>query len=286
MNSILIILVVITISAQHVAKKNYSERTGGTAAITFSALSALVAGLFFVFQIKLPISIDTAIIPYAIIFGLGYGSAVLCSVLAIACGSLSLTSLITSYSLIIPTLYGMFFLNEEISSFLIVGLLLLMVSLFLINFVKSNTGEEKITLKWLIYVTVAFFGNGICSAAQKVQQVDFGGKYKAEFMVIALIIVVASLLILSLFSERKEIIPATKKGILPIVICGGANGVANLLVMILSTRTSASVMYPLVSAGSIVLTYFISKFWYKEKLTTTQNIGFVLGVASVIFLNM
>lgn len=286
MNSILIILVVITLSAQHVAKKNYSERTHGTGAITFSALSALVAGLFFVFQIKLPISIDTAIIPYAIIFGLGYGSAVLCSVLAIACGSLSLTSLVTSYSLIIPTLYGMFFLNEEISSFLIVGLLLLMVSLFLINFVKSNTDGEKITLKWLIYVAVAFFGNGICSAAQKVQQVDFDGKYKAEFMVIALIIVVASLLILSLFTEKKEIIPATKMGILPIVICGGANGVANLLVMILSTRTSASVMYPLVSAGSIVLTYFISRFWYKEKLTTMQNIGFALGVASVIFLNL
>ena len=286
MNSILIILVVITISAQHVAKKNYSERTGGMGAITFSALSALVAGLFFMFQIKFPINIDTAIIPYAIIFGLGYGSAILCSVLAIACGSLSLTSLITSYSLIIPTLYGMFFLNEEISSFLIVGLLLLMVSLFLINFVKNTTSGEKITLKWLIYVTVAFFGNGICSAAQKVQQVDFDGKFKAEFMVIALIIVVASLLILSLFIEKKEIIPSIKKGVLPIVICGGANGVANLLVMILSTRTSASVMYPLVSAGSIVLTYFISKFWYKEKLTTTQNIGFSLGVASVIFLNL
>lgn len=286
MNSLLILLVVITLSTQHISKKNYSEKMSGAGAITFSAISALVAALFFVFQIKLPLSFDSAIVPYAVIFGLGYGSAVLCSVLAIACGSLSLTSLITSYSLIIPTLYGMFFLNEEISSFLIVGLLLLMISLFLINFVKGNATGEKISLKWLFYVTVAFFGNGICSAAQKVQQVDFDGKYKAEFMVIALIIVVTALVILAFFTEKKDVVPAIKKGIVPIVICGAANGVANLLVMILSTRTSASVMYPLVSAGSIILTYFISRFWYKEKLTRLQNIGFALGVASVIFLNL
>lgn len=286
MNILLIIFVVISLSTQHIAKKNFSEKMLGTGAITFSALSALVAALFFVFQIKLPLSFDTAILPYAIIFGIGYGSAILCSVLAIACGSLSLTSLITSYSLIIPTLYGMIFLKEKISSFLIIGLLLLMVSLFLINFVKGNNGKEKINLKWLIYVSVAFLGNGICSAAQKVQQVDFGGKYKAEFMVIALFIVVATLLILALFTEKKEVVPSIKKGIVPITICGAANGVTNLLVMILSTRTPASIMYPLVSAGSIILTYLISRFWYREKLSSMQNFGFVLGVLSVVFLNL
>ncbi len=286
MNALLIIFAVITISTQHISKKNYSEKMLGTGAITFATLSAMVTASFFAFQIELPLCFDVAILPYAIIFGLGYGSAVLCSILAISCGSLSLTSLITSYSLIIPTLYGMFFLNEEISLFLIVGLLLLMASLFLINFVKGNKRDKKVTLKWFLYVTAAFFGNGICSAAQKVQQVNFEGKYKAEFMVAALLIVVISLWILALFTEKKKIIPAFKKGMIPIVICGVANGVTNLLVMFLSTRTSASVMYPLVSAGSILLTRFISKLWYKEKLTIRQNIGFALGVASIVFLNL
>lgn len=285
MNYLLILFVVITLSTQHVSKKIYGKKLLGAGAITFGAMTALVTAIFFAFQLTPPISFDVEILPYAVVFGLGHGSAVLCSVLAIACGSLALTSLVTSYSLIIPTLYGMFFLHEKISGFLIVGLILLMASLFMINF-KSNVSGEKITLKWLIFAGIAFFGNGICSTAQKVQQVDFEGKYKAEFMIIALLVIIVSLFILSLFKERKEIVPAIKKGFLPIIICGVANGLTNLLVMILSTRTSASVMFPLVSAGSIILTYFISRFWYKENLSKMQSLGFVLGVASVVFLNL
>lgn len=283
MNILLILLIVFGMSAQHITKKNYNVKMSGVGAITFSALSALVAALFFVFQIKFPFSIDPAVLPYAVIFGVGYGSSVVCSVLAISCGSLSLTSLVISYSLIIPTLYGMIFLKEKISGFLIIGLVLLMVSLFLINFVK---GENKITLKWVIFVALAFFGNGICSTVQKVQQSDFGGKYKAEFMSIALLIVIVVLLSMAFLTEKKYIAPAIKKGGIPIAICGLANGAANLFAMILSLRMSASVMFPLVSAGSIILTYFISCLWYKEKLSVMQNIGFVLGVASVIFLNL
>ncbi len=129
-------------------------------------------------------------------------------------------------------------------------------------------------------------GNGICTTVQKVQQIDFSGKYKAEFMSLSLLIVVAILLITALKTEKNDIVPAIKKGIIPIVVCGVANGIVNLFVMILSLRMSASVMFPLVSAGSIILTYFISLLWYKEELTLIQNIGFSLGVISVIFLNL
>lgn len=282
-NFLLIVSVVIGLSLQQITKKSFNKKADGRGVISFSAFTSLFAALFFVFQLKFPLQFDTAIIPYALLFGLGYGSCTVCSVLAIFNGSLSLTSLITSYSLIIPTLYGMLFLNEKISTFLIVGLILLLISLFLINFVK---GDGKISLKWLIYVTVAFIGNGMCSTVQKVQQLDFDGKYKAEFMVLSLFIIVAVLLIFAFFTEKKDIVTSVKKGILPIFLCGIANGIVNLFVMLLSTRMSASVMFPLVSAGSIILTYFISRIWYKEKLNLMQNIGFILGVASVVFLNL
>lgn len=286
MNSIMIILIVMALSAQHVTKKNYNIKLAGKGTITFSALSAMAAALFFIFQVKLPLDIDVWVVPYSLLFALGYGSAIVFSVLAISCGSLSLTSLITSYSLIIPTLYGMFFLKEKISVFLIIGLILLMVSIFFINFSKGDKKADKITLKWLIYVAIAFLGNGFCSTVQKVQQLDFNGAYKAEFMTIALISVVAVLVIIAFFSERKDISISVKKGIVPITLCGIANGATNLLVMMLAVKMSASVMYPLISAGSIILTYSISRLWYKEKLSLMQNIGFVMGIASVVFLNL
>ena len=202
-NALLIISVVIGLSLQHITKKSFNQKLEGKGVICFSALSSLIAAFFFIFQIKFPFQFDISLIPYTIIFGLGFGSCVVCSILAILNGSLSLTSLITSYSLIIPTLYGMLFLKEKISLYLLVGLMLLLISLFLINFVK---GDNKINLKWLLYVTIAFFGNGVCSTAQKVQQVDFEGKYKAEFMSISLIIIVIVLLVYTFLKEKKDII--------------------------------------------------------------------------------
>jgi multidrug transporter EmrE-like cation transporter len=70
------------------------------------------------------------------------------------------------------------------------------------------------------------------------------------------------------------------------VLCGLANGLVNLFVMIASTIIPNSVMFPLISAGGIVLTWIISVFLYKEKLSMKQNIGLVLGIVSIVFLNL
>ena len=63
------------------------------------------------------------------------------------------------------------------------------------------------------------------------------------------------------------------------------NGAANLFVMILA-KMPASPVYPLISGGSIILTWIIARFFYKEKLTVYQNIGLVLGIGAVAFLNL
>ena len=69
------------------------------------------------------------------------------------------------------------------------------------------------------------------------------------------------------------------------VACGIANGIVNLFVMGLSNMMPVSVMFPIILAGGIIITYIISRFFYKEKLTKVQFIGFLTGIASVVFLS-
>ena len=64
------------------------------------------------------------------------------------------------------------------------------------------------------------------------------------------------------------------------------NGVVNLFVMILSGIMPVSIMFPMVSAGGIIVTYLVSRFYYKEKLTKMQFAGFLTGLASIVFLNI
>ena len=83
--------------------------------------------------------------------------------LAIKVGSLSLTSLAISFSLLIPTVVGIVLYDEPLTAWFFIGLGLLLASLVLIN---TKGGEIKITFKWIIFVLLAFIGNGSCSAVQ------------------------------------------------------------------------------------------------------------------------
>ena len=69
-------------------------------------------------------------------------------------------------------------------------------------------------------------------------------------------------------------------------LCGIANGAMNLFVMLLSTRMNASLMFPVFSAGGIILTWTVSRFVYKEKLALGQNLALVLGILAVVFMNL
>lgn len=60
----------------------------------------------------------------------------------------------------------------------------------------------------------------------------------------------------------------------------------NFLVLVLSVRMDASVMFPIISAGGIVATYLVSLLVYKEKMTPQQTVGTFIGVVSIVVLNL
>ena len=48
----------------------------------------------------------------------------------------------------------------------------------------------------------------------------------------------------------------------------------------------ASILFPSISGGGIVLGFLLSTFVYKERLSRIQYIGYAIGTASVIILNI
>ena len=168
-------------------------------------------------------------------------------------------------------------------------MVLLAVSLFLINKkenTKNNENKSKITLKWIIYVLISFAGNGMCSIVQKAQQTAFDGNYKNEFMIVALGLAVVILAVICIATERDNIRFYAHSGWHLAAICGLLVGLVNLFVMLLSGRMAASLMFPMISAGGIIITYAFSRWVYKEELTKAQFWGMVMGTASIVFLNI
>ncbi len=285
MNVLLLILVMFSSLIQSVSKKQYQLKAKKAGVFLFNAMTTFSAGIFFLCTDKGGFSFDPALFPYILAFAASYGSAVLFSFFAIQEGPLSLTALATSYSLIIPTCYGILFLNESVSLFLGIGLVFLCISLFLVNETKGGT---KITPKWILYALLAFLGNGFCSAVQTSQQIRFGGQYKSEFMILALAILSLFFFLVSFLREnREEQKFSLQCGILPMILSGVANGMTNLFVMLLVSRgMSASIMFPVISGGGILLAGCLSLFVYKEPLSKKQILGLLLGTVSVVLMNL
>ena len=296
-NVLLLITAIVGISIQQISQKAYNKKVGGGAFI-FSAASALVAMLVFLIASKGELSFQMEVVGYSVLFAVGYCMALAFSFLAIANGSLSLTSLVLQFSLIIPTFYGIFFLQEETDFFLFAGIALLVASIVLVNIPvgekkeknaeteQTEKNQNKPTWKWALFALLMFIGNGGCSTVQKMQQIHFNGLYKSEFMIVALIITTVALVVISLFTERKEMLPALKKGVGYYAVYGVANGISNLIVLLLATKMSSSIVYPVLSAGGIVITSFVSVFVYKEKMNLFQKIGLILGVLAIVALNI
>lgn len=281
MDYLLLISVIIMLPLQSVFKKPFTNKAGSGGSFTFTAILSFAALVFFVVTGG-GFEWNSGYLPYSIGFAVSYIAANVFAVLAIATGPISLSALIIKFSLLLPTAYGLL-LGEGISIWFVVGIVLLIASMILIN--KPEKGE-KFSLKWLIFALLSFLGNGMCSVTQKMHQQEFETAYKNEFMIVALVISVIVSVVLALAIERKSTVYFAKIGFVPAVLCGLLNGGVNLFVMILNNRFSASVMFPLISAGGIIVVYAISKLFYKEKLSNLQFIGLLIGIASVVFLNL
>lgn len=282
--AVLLILVILATAFQNVIKKIYGVKADGKGTFIFSSIVCAAAAIFFLLTDSDGFTFNSALIPYSLIFAVGYASITVFSVLALKSGSLALSSLIFSYSLMVPALFGIIYYGEPTSWKLYVGLALLVISLALVN---KEEGEVTISLKWIIYVVLAFLGNSLCLVVMQVQNVDFDTKLSSEFMVIALVIVAAAMAIMAAIFETKEIAPAMKKAWYMPILNGAANGFANFMILLLYTiGMSASIVQPVSSAGGIIVTAAISLFIYHEKLSKYQIAGVILGTASVAFLSL
>ena len=285
MEYIFLIIVVICVSLQNILKKHYATKTEKQNTFLFAFFTVFAAMLFFVVQSGFKLEFNPAILPYCVGFAVSFCATMFGAFLAIKYGPLSITLLLTSYSLIIPTFHGVFVLNDSISLVGIIGFALLLISLFFINIKKGEETEKKFSLKWFIYLLMSFFGNGFCSLIQKLQQLKFDGDYKSEFMILALLMCCVFFIGATVICKEK--IKVGLKYCLPLGIFGGvANGVVNYLVMVLSNILPSAILYPSISAGGIVIGFVVALFVYKEKLTKTQFLGYLIGTVSVALLNL
>ena len=282
---VLIFLVIITSIAQNVCRKSFDKYC--KSGINFGGISSIVACIFYAFISDFS-AFSFEYIPNALLLTLSFSAGVVFMFYAFQSGSFAITSLIFSYSVVIPAGYGILFLNEKITVFKILGIILFMGSSLLVSGVQTERkdGYGKINAKWLIFVLIGFLANGFTAVFQKKQQYDFAGKYDSIGMFTALALSGIILIIIALLSDKKELRGAFTKGLPSAAVCGLCVGITNYLAIAVLLKIAASIFFPVSSVGMIVLSMALSLLIYKEKFSPMQITGMIIGIFALIFLNI
>lgn len=222
-----------------------------------------------------------------IIFGLVYG-LILCTFLyfktaSLAEGSVTITTLIGSSAFVPATIFGVFYANESVSVFQIIGMSLMLLAVAVcINYKKS---EQKPTVKWGIYTALFFIAGSALGAFFKV----FGGSNcfsQVNGMMLSASIFSAVFFFITGIAINKSTKRPTPTIAKPSLIYVLGSGIAGCFYvrfnLSLSAMINSAIFFP-VSNGSIVMLSTLAGFMlFKEKLTRWQILGIALGIIAIV----
>lgn len=276
--------ILLTTVAQSASTKQYQRVAQGATA--FNALKATCACLLFgllclgSFTFHLP----------TVFYGLAYGGLLCLSMYAgfraLGLGPMSLTGMICSFSVVMPLLYGLLFCQEKLNLLKGIGLVVLVVAMIAANMGKEYPTQKKTDYpKWLFFLLLTFLSNGFCSILQKRHQQLYPGLYVSEFMLYAMLvcmIVFLTIAVIRIKPSRLCALRGKRYG----VLSGITNGLANYCTLALSGMESASVLFPAISAGTILLSLLCGTFFFGERLRVPHWIALVAGIMAVVFLKL
>lgn len=275
---ILYLLNVVCSAGQSALGKQYANRGGES--LPFNMNKAVIGTILF---LVLGLINGFSWHVQTMLLGIGYGISLYISMhtgfKALSIGPMALTSIIASFSLIIPFLFGIILWNEILTLLKFFGVILLLLSIFLINIKKENGFSAKL----LLYALTTMLTNGICSVIQKMHQIQFPALYRTEFMFWALLCVSTIQMITHNTKRNRKV--KFELSLLGIA-SGIANCCANYIVLYLSATENASVLFPIIAVANIIAVWIIGIFFFKERLRLPQTVGLFIGVISIVLLKI
>jgi drug/metabolite transporter (DMT)-like permease len=188
---------------------------------------------------------------------------------------------------LIPLIWGITVGNETLKATHYPALVLLLLAIILTNADKMENKKKRSTSHglWLLFIGITFVCNGICSILQKQHQTLYPEAYSMEFMLFAMLLcsIIFSISMLKKIPLKElKAINGKRYG----VLSGLANGIANFLTLVLAGLENASVLFPIISVGTILASLLCGRLLFKEKLKANHGVALVSGIAAVILLKL
>ena len=297
---IFICLAVVCFTAQFAFTKGYegAVKQTVTTSLLLLILTGIVGGLLFFFAGGASVSFSLPSLLYAVFFAGVMIPYYMLGIKALSLGSLAIYSMFMMLGgMLVPFFYGILFLSEPISPAMLVGSILLTVFIILQALSdakkakKNKRRTRRDTLLFALISVAIFFVNGLTGVIAKAHQLDSAAVDEASFTVLSSLLTAffsaIVLLFLFLFDREKTVDslrPAVKpRPLLWSALVGVAAHTGNFLHLLAASTLPASVQFPIVSGGVIVLSALASILIFREKMSRVDAL-LVAGVFLATFL--
>lgn len=220
---------------------------------------------------------------FAVIHGLVSAISMYAGYKALSKGPIALTSVLVSFSVIIPITWGIIARKEDVSVFQYIAIALLVFSLITMNLdkFKSVNGDKKTNFAWFTFVILTFVFNGVGAILSKEHQLLYPSLYFKEFTTISLfvcVIVHTLIIVITKSNLNFKEIKGKKFGL----IGGICTSLLTLVTLLLSATENASVLFPLQTSGKVLGVVLLGYLLFKEKLKLNHFLTIILGLIAVI----
>ena len=279
---ILLLLADLLLSINFAFNKIYQWRAGASlsAGFTFSAICGGFTALAFLIYNGFNFAFTFFSAMMAVLLSLLGTSYLLIGFRIIRRKGVSLYTLfLMTGGMTIPYLFGIFFLDEPFSLMRLVGL-----GIIIFGVCFSGFGKEKLDKTTLLLCAAVFLLNGAVSVVSKLHSISVLSVAPEEFVVLSGIVscIVNAILRFSIkFDSPKNENPSTSASrcntlftfVLIPALSALAGGASSVLQLTGAQTIDASLLYPFITGGSIVLTTVTGWFLFKEKISKNILIG-------------
>ncbi len=289
---ILIIILLLRVPQNFSIKKTSGLVTNSQSYFLYGTYSYTLAGLI-AFVMLLFDGMSGFSLPAVGISALGAVSlavSLFCSIEALKSGVMVLAAMAGSAGLLLPCIAGIFMFNEPMKPMQFIGIALLIFSgWLLIGYSKEQTGS--FTPRTLLLLIGSMLSNGSVMLAQKMFS-----KYLPDTSVSIFSFLTFGLIGIGMFiglvpsllsqSGRAKIAAVPK----PVFLYGTISSIILLAINQLATlagrNVPSAIMFPINDGGATIITAITAAIFFKEKLTVRSVCGLILGIGSLIVINL
>lgn len=285
---LLLSLSIILSTGRNIFSKKISDVRFGTKSFFlyqgFLFLSGAAALILFGKIQLTEIAISTVI--YAIIYALLLIFAQWFYTAALADGNTGVCSTVYSMGFIFPTLSGAILWSESFSVIDALGILSA-VSAIAVSGLRHGPGANCKKSYYFVPLIIAMLSSGGLGILQKIQQKSAYAEQKSIFLLIAFLLAAAiSFTIAPAAKKHADSEPVSKKKIAVASSVGIFFGCCNLLNTTLAGLLPSAIFFPTLNIGSIFLSMLCGIILFKEKISKKEIAVLILGVISIVLLNI